>query len=212
MATIERATPILVAGRIMSMPGLRVLRLGNLLPAVIWLCTLKRQLSLSDFPPTLGSSLLLLLTAWTVVLFMMRREARDPMNARDMTLGLAGTIFLALLPRAGAGNDLSNSVQIIGSTLGVAALAGLGRSFGVAPADRGLQQGGIYSIIRHPLYASELIFFSGFFLTRPSLYAGAIIATWWLIQVLRMYREERVIDGYAAYKNRVRWRVIPLVW
>jgi hypothetical protein len=33
-----------------------------------------------------------------------------------------------------------------------------------------------------------------------------------LLQVIRIVREERILEGYAGYAARVRWRLFPLVW
>lgn len=212
MVTAERTATVQTIGRTISRPVLRAVRPGNLVPAVLWLIVLRHQLSFANFPPTLGSALLIFLTTWTIILFMVRRDPKTPATGWDMVRGLCGITFLALLPPAGPGDAFSNTVQVIGSSLAVAALLGLGRSFGVAPADRGLRQGGVYGLIRHPLYASEFIFFIGFFLTRPGFHAGIVIALWTAVQVIRMYREEEVIEGYAAYKSSVRWRILPYIW
>jgi steroid 5-alpha reductase family enzyme len=60
--------------------------------------------------------------------------------------------------------------QGVGVMIMVVALANLGRSFGVVAANRGIKQSGLYRWVRHPLYAGELIFFTGFLLTSFSSY------------------------------------------
>ena len=55
-------------------------------------------------------------------------------------------------------------------------------------------------------------FFLGYFLIAPSFRPGLIIGIWWAIQVVRMLREEMIIEGYETYAQRVRWRVIPQIW
>ncbi len=71
---------------------------------------------------------------------------------------------------------------------------------------------GPYAIVRHPIYASELLFWAGFALAAPQLLTAAVLVTWWGLQMVRILHEERVIDGYDEYRARVRWRVIPGVW
>lgn len=52
----------------------------------------------------------------------------------------------------------------LGLLLVLWALGTLGRSFGIAPADRGLVKDGPYRFVRHPMYLGE-----------PDLLAGAVI-------------------------------------
>jgi protein-S-isoprenylcysteine O-methyltransferase Ste14 len=106
----------------------------------------------------------------------------------------------------------STAVQAAGATAWILSLAALGRSLGIAPADRGLKDSGPYAYVRHPVYTSELVFWAGFALSAPKPLTFEILAFWWLLQVIRIAREERVIEGYEAYKARVRWRVLPGVW
>jgi protein-S-isoprenylcysteine O-methyltransferase Ste14 len=92
------------------------------------------------------------------------------------------------------------------------ALAWLGRSFGIAPADRGLRTGGPYGWVRHPLYAAEILFYVGYVVAHPSWRNLAALVFGGAIQVFRIVREERILEGYAPYAARVRWRLLPLVW
>lgn len=75
---------------------------------------------------------------------------------------------------------------------------------------------GPYAVVRHPMYASTLLFAVGLPLLLGSLFGliggAAIIAgiAW------RAVREEgtlrRELPGYAAYAERVRFRFVPRVW
>ena len=99
----------------------------------------------------------------------------------------------------------------------MASLLALGRAIGVAPADRGLRIGGPYRIIRHPLYAGELLCGLGYVIGHGSLHN---IGLWLAIlagQLLRIRWEERLLieqhpDGYAAYRCRVRWRLLSFFY
>ena len=48
-------------------------------------------------------------------------------------------------------------ISLAGLALAVWSLSSLGSSFGIAPADRGLVQRGPYRLLRHPMYAGELL-------------------------------------------------------
>ncbi len=75
---------------------------------------------------------------------------------------------------------------------------------------------GVYSVIRHPLYAGVILFNVGIPLWLES-YAAAIVA---LVPagllVLRLLFEERFLRrklaGYDAYAEKVRYRLVPYVW
>jgi hypothetical protein len=94
----------------------------------------------------------------------------------------------------------------------LAGLWSLGRSFGIAPADRGLVTRGLYRMIRHPMYASELVFNAGFLLANPSWTNALALLLIAGTQIARIVREERVIGDYSDYAARVRWRLIPGIW
>ena len=91
-------------------------------------------------------------------------------------------------------------------------LLALGRSFGVVPADRGLVRRGPYRFVRHPVYAFEALFFVGYAIAVPTPRTFAVLAVWAALQVVRMVREERIIEGYQEYRKVVRWRIMPFVW
>ena len=103
-------------------------------------------------------------------------------------------------------------VQALGLVGLIIALSSLGRSFGIAPADRGLVTTGLYRYVRHPLYATELLCNSGYVMANPSwrnlIILGLMLAT----QVIRILREERILANYASYAGRVRWRLLPGIW
>jgi protein-S-isoprenylcysteine O-methyltransferase Ste14 len=75
---------------------------------------------------------------------------------------------------------------------------------------------GPYGVVRHPMYATALIMLLGI---------PVALGSWWGVLVFvaivpalawRLLDEERVLvrdlDGYAAYKRKVRWRLIPHIW
>ncbi len=107
------------------------------------------------------------------------------------------------------------SVQVFGGVLVILGFLTLGRSFGIVAANRGLKVTGIYSFVRHPIYLAHAITALGLVI---AAFTPAILALWCIIiffQVLRIRAEERVLTEsgeYAAYKARVRWRLIPGVY
>jgi protein-S-isoprenylcysteine O-methyltransferase Ste14 len=75
---------------------------------------------------------------------------------------------------------------------------------------------GVYSVVRHPMYAGIFVFSAGMALWLES-YAGALMATIPIsVLALRIVFEERFLRknllGYDAYSQRVRYRLVPLLW
>ena len=147
------------------------------------------------------------------VLFLLRRPAQRSGTAWETLLALAGT-FLPVAVRPAPGNLywLGEIIQVAGLTGVVAAAISLGRSFAIAPADRGLRTTGLYAWVRHPLYAMEISYFVGYLVANPSWRNLAILIANITVQLLRVLREERILKDYASYAGRVRWRLLPLVW
>ncbi|MFC3077305.1 methyltransferase family protein [Phenylobacterium terrae] len=74
---------------------------------------------------------------------------------------------------------------------------------------------GLYGVIRHPLYAGNLLTYSGMALWLGSLAALAGVVVVFLFTVARIWVEEAYLranlPGYPDYAARVRSRLIPFV-
>jgi protein-S-isoprenylcysteine O-methyltransferase Ste14 len=75
---------------------------------------------------------------------------------------------------------------------------------------------GVYGLVRHPLYAGDILFMLGLPLWLQS-YAGALLSALLAATlVIRILIEERFLQhelpAYKAYSQRVRYRLIPFVW
>ena len=75
---------------------------------------------------------------------------------------------------------------------------------------------GPYALVRHPMYASAIFYLFGMPLLLGSTW-GLLVPPLFIIAVsLRAIGEEnklaRELPGYADYKTRVRYRLIPYVW
>lgn len=103
-------------------------------------------------------------------------------------------------------------LAIAGVAISIMAIFRLDRSFGIAPADRGLVSNGIYGFLRHPMYLGELLAIAAAALSSLSVWNMAILFVSIVTTVLRISWEEKIIGGYSAYAQQVRWRLIPGVW
>ena len=122
----------------------------------------------------------------------------------------------AVLPFAFQVDELSGwlaaGVSLTGIAIAVWSLLSLGESFGIAPADRGLVQRGPYRLLRHPMYAGELLALLGTVWGSWSTWNIAIWAGLLSAVLLRIFWEERLLSGYTEYAYQVRWRLLPGVW
>ena len=156
------------------------------------------------------------LAAWHNAILAAVYARRKPAKSYDRR-GLALGILAALLPLAAPyPAEMPVPVLIIGLLgygLVLWSLLVLGRSFGIAPADRDLVTQGPYRYIRHPMYLGELILRAALVITSPQpLLAATLLFALMIIQVARALREERIINAYKTYSGRVRYRLIPGVW
>jgi protein-S-isoprenylcysteine O-methyltransferase Ste14 len=104
---------------------------------------------------------------------------------------------------------------VVGLVIAITSLAALGRSFGFVAADRGLRGSGPYAVVRHPVYASYLLIQSGYVLQSQSLRNILVVAFVTACNIGRALAEEELLGtspAYQAYRERVRWRLIPYLW
>jgi protein-S-isoprenylcysteine O-methyltransferase Ste14 len=75
---------------------------------------------------------------------------------------------------------------------------------------------GPYAFVRHPMHSGAILYFLGIALLLGSWYAAGIaVALIALFGLRAVWEEQTLIDelpGYAAYAQRVRYRLIPGIW
>ncbi len=75
---------------------------------------------------------------------------------------------------------------------------------------------GLYGIVRHPMYSSTLFLFLSMGIILASPISFAILLFYIPIIAKRMKNEEKILEegleGYAEYKTRVKYKVIPFIW
>lgn len=75
---------------------------------------------------------------------------------------------------------------------------------------------GLYGIVRHPMYSVTILLFLSMPLVLGSLISFVIFLVYPFILVKRIRNEEEVLEkglpGYAEYKQKVKYRLLPFVW
>lgn len=75
---------------------------------------------------------------------------------------------------------------------------------------------GLYGIVRHPMYTATILLFTAMPVILGSWYALIPIGFYPVIIVIRLKDEEalltRELPGYAEYKKKVKYRLVPFVW
>ena len=75
---------------------------------------------------------------------------------------------------------------------------------------------GLYGIVRHPMYAVTILLFMMIPLILGSWYALIAFAFYPAIIIVRLLDEEKLLTkelpGYPAYKQKVKYRIVPFLW
>lgn len=174
---------------------------------------------LSRILPSVGAqpynALILVSETVTALLVLIRRPGPMATTFYAWAVAIVGTCApLLVLPT----NDTlipvwtAATLMTAGLFMSLAAKAFLRRSFGIVAACRGVRRGGPYRLVRHPMYSGYVITQAGFLLLNPSLWNAAVYAVAWLALLLRIDEEEKFLSrdpAYRAYRDDVRWRLLP---
>ncbi len=75
---------------------------------------------------------------------------------------------------------------------------------------------GPYAIVRHPMYASAMLYLIGTPLALGSYWGLLAVAAMVPFLIWRLFDEERMLvanlAGYAEYRRKVSYRLIPYIW
>ena len=75
---------------------------------------------------------------------------------------------------------------------------------------------GLYGIVRHPMYTATVVLFLSMPLVLGSPAAFVLFLVYPFLLVRRIRDEEELLEaeleGYAAYKQKVKYRMIPMIW
>lgn len=159
-----------------------------------------------------------------------RLDAKEKQRAQKGVVALSGLMFVAGFVVAGLDYRFGWSrmplpVTIIASVLFLVAYvlyaevmrenAYLSRTVKVEEGQTVVDTG-LYGIVRHPMYMATIILFLMIPVVLGSWYALIAFAFYPAIIIVRLKDEEvlltRELSGYAEYKQKVKYRMIPFIW
>ena len=157
-----------------------------------------------------------------ILLFIIRRPATESSKkVKEWLVAILGSFVGCFYSRRTFLPDISSfhhsivwAALIFAAILIILALLSLGRSFGIVPSNRGIQTRGLYSIVRHPIYASYILFDIIFLSITFSLFNLSIFCVFFLAQYLRAIYEERFLirdPVYQQYAEETRYRLFPRI-
>jgi protein-S-isoprenylcysteine O-methyltransferase Ste14 len=107
---------------------------------------------------------------------------------------------------------ISQAVIVVSICLGIITFIHLGRSFGILIALRKVKTCGLYGIIRHPMYFTDILWRVGFILKNPCVLNFTIFVVSSACYIYRAILEEKFLSQYPEYfqyMQRVKYRFLP---
>ena len=75
---------------------------------------------------------------------------------------------------------------------------------------------GLYGLVRHPMYAGNVIMMVGIPLALGSYWGLVFVMPGLIVLALRIRDEEKLLEeelnGYREYTQKVRYRLVPCMW
>ena len=180
------------------------------------------------FVPMLAAGLVMLFKS--PELLRKRLSAKEEQGEQRTVVALSGLLFIAAFVLAGlnwrfgwlilpgAVSLAAALVFLLGYVLYAEVLrenVWLSRTVEVQEGQKIIDTG-LYGLVRHPMYMSTLLLFLSMPLILGSLYSFILMLLYIPIIAKRIRNEEQVLEqglaGYADYKRRVKYRIIPCVW
>ena len=163
-------------------------------------------------------------------LLQKRLDAREEEAEQKSVVALSGVMFLAAFIVAGLDwrfgwTNMPNWVVWVATVLFLLSylLYGevlrentyLSRTIEVQE-DQKVIDTGLYGLVRHPMYMATLVLFFSMPLVLGSVSSFLIMLVYIPVIAKRIRNEEKVLEegltGYMEYKQKVKYKVIPLIW
>ena len=159
-----------------------------------------------------------------------RLKAKEKENEQKQVILFSGIMFLSGFIMAGLNYKykwivMPNSIVVVSSVIFLLAYiiyaevlrenVYLSRTIEVQENQKVVDTG-LYGIVRHPMYAATILLFLSMPLVLGSMISFMIFLVYPFIIAKRIKNEEEVLEkelaGYADYKKRVKYKMIPFIW
>lgn len=159
-----------------------------------------------------------------------RLDGKEKESAQKWVVAVSGIIFLCGFVIAGL--DFRFSLTVVPKTIVIMASvlflisyglyaevmrenAYLSRTIKVVKNQKVIDTG-LYGIVRHPMYMATILMFLMIPLILGSWVSFAIFLAYPVVIAFRINNEEKVLSeqlpGYIEYKNKVKYKILPLIW
>jgi protein-S-isoprenylcysteine O-methyltransferase Ste14 len=192
--------------------------LSNILLASVWAIFTVIQLHSFTTTGKVSTLLYTISQSLMVILFLLRNNKAYTVSTRlwDWVCALLGTFApLFYVSTEGAQTFMGELLLITGICIQIAGILSLNKSLGIVPANRGLRTGGMYEIVRHPMYLGYILVYTGYLLENLLVWNLCVFFFAVILQLLRIGNEERFLihdKAYRHYMNKVRWKLIPHIY
>ena len=163
-------------------------------------------------------------------LLQSRLKAKESRREQDMVVKLSGLMFIAGFVVAGLDfrfgwlplplwiNWVAAALFLLAYMLYAEVLrenAFLSRTIEVQE-NQTVVDTGLYGIVRHPMYSATLLLFLSMPLVLGSVLSLLCFLPYPILIVKRLQNEEQLLEaelkGYKAYKQKVKYRLLPGIW
>ena len=163
-------------------------------------------------------------------LLVKRLDAKEKQSTQKGVLALSGLMFIGGFVVAGLDFRFGWSAMPLPVTVAASVLfliayllyaevmrenAYLSRTIKVEAGQKVVDTG-LYGIVRHPMYMATILLFLMIPIILGSWWALIIFSAYPAIIIVRLKDEEelltRELAGYADYKKKVKFRILPFIW
>ncbi len=159
-----------------------------------------------------------------------RLKAKEKQSGQSLVIKLSGLMFLAGFVLAGLSfrfswfplpdwvSDVSAAVFLAAYLMYAEVLrenAYLSRTIEVQQGQKVIDTG-LYGIVRHPMYSATVLLFLAMPLVLGAIISFLVFLLYPMLIAFRIRGEEQLLEaelpGYAEYKEKVKYRLLPFVW
>jgi len=155
----------------------------------------------------------------TLILIRWQHRGIDKSIVNQVVAIIAFCSGAAFMGQPTSGEEIaivsSKIVVFMANLLGIITMLNLGRSFGILIALRKVKTAGLYSIVRHPMYGTDILLRTGFIISHFNCFTSSVFAISTSLYVYRAILEERFLiknKDYQEYMREVKYRFIPYIY